>query len=112
MRPNPGIAADIRVGIDLGNDFRVRGRGLDTRINGKLTVEGGPSLGDLPRLVGTVNTDHGTFRAYGQDLQIESGRIVFTGPVTTPALDIVALRSNLDIRVGVRIYGNFRKKLE
>jgi translocation and assembly module TamB len=111
VRPNPAIRADIRVGIDLGNDFRLRGRGLDTWITGKLAVEGGPSIGDMPRLVGTVNTDRGTFRAYGQDLQIESGRIVFAGNPSNPSMDIVAIRGNIDARVGVRIYGTLQQLL-
>ena len=105
VRPNPAIAADIQIGIDLGNNFRVRGHGLDTYLNGQLTITGGPSIGDLPRLTGTVHTDRGSFRAYGQDLQIETGRILFTGAAANPTLDITAFRSNLDIRVGVRIYG-------
>ena len=111
LQPKPGIAADIQIGIDLGNDFRVRGRGLDTRINGQLTVKGGPTIGDLPRITGTVNTDRGTFRAYGQDLQIERGHIVFNGAAANPTLDIVALRSNLDIRVGVRINGTVQRPI-
>ena len=111
VRPNPAIGADIRVGIDLGNDFRLRGRGLDTWITGRLTVEGGPSIGDMPRLVGTVNTNRGTFRAYGQDLQIESGRIVFSGNPSNPSMDIVAIRGNIDARVGVRIYGTLQQLL-
>ncbi|MDO4795759.1 MAG: translocation/assembly module TamB domain-containing protein [Brachymonas sp.] len=110
-RPKPSIGADIQIGIDLGRHFRVRGKGLDTHLNGQLTVKGGPTLGDLPRITGTVNTDRGTFRAYGQDLQIERGRIVFNGAAANPALDIVALRSNLDIRVGVRIYGNAQRPI-
>ena len=104
-RPNPAIEADIQINIDLGNNFRVRGRGLDTHLNGKLGVVGGPGISDMPRLTGVIHTDRGTFRAYGQDLEIERGRIIFTGAAANPQLDIVALRSNLDIRVGVRIYG-------
>ncbi len=111
VRPNPAIQADIRVGIDLGNDFRLRGRGLDTWITGRLAVEGGPSIGDMPRLVGTVTTNRGTFRAYGQDLQIESGRIVFAGNPSNPSMDIVAIRGNIDARVGVRIYGTLQQLL-
>ena len=104
-RPNPAIEADIQINIDLGNNFRVRGRGLDTHLNGKLGVVGGPGISDMPRLTGVIHTDRGTFRAYGQDLEIERGSIIFTGAAANPRLDIVALRSNLDIRVGVRIYG-------
>ena len=111
MRPNPAIGADIQVGIDLGSDFRVRGSGLDTRITGRLTVQGGPTIRDMPRLVGTVNTDLGTFRAYGQDLQIESGRIAFAGAPGNPSIDIVAVRRNINVRVGVRLYGTAQQPL-
>ena len=111
MRPNPAIGADIQVGIDLGSDFRVRGSGLDTRITGRLTVQGGPTIRDMPRLVGTVNTDLGTFRAYGQDLQIESGRIAFADAPGNPSIDIVAVRRNINVRVGVRLYGTAQQPL-
>ena len=111
MRPNPAIGADIQVGIDLGSDFRVRGSGLDTRITGRLTVQGGPTIRDMPRLVGTVNTHLGTFRAYGQDLQIESGRIIFAGAPGNPSIDIVAVRRNINVRVGVRLYGTAQQPL-
>ena len=111
MRPNPAIGADIQVGIDLGSDFRVRGSGLDTRITGRLTVQGGPTIRDMPRLVGTVNTNLGTFRAYGQDLQIESGRIAFADAPGNPSIDIVAVRRNINVRVGVRLYGTAQQPL-
>ena len=111
MRPNPAIGADIQVGIDLGSDFRVRGSGLDTRITGRLTVQGGPTIRDMPRLVGTVNTHLGTFRAYGQDLQIESGRIAFADAPGNPSIDIVAVRRNINVRVGVRLYGTAQQPL-
>lgn len=84
---------------------------LDTRITGRLTVQGGPTIRDMPRLVGTVNTDLGTFRAYGQDLQIESGRIAFAGAPGNPSIDIVAVRRNINVRVGVRLYGTAQQPL-
>ncbi|MDO5652800.1 MAG: translocation/assembly module TamB domain-containing protein [Brachymonas sp.] len=111
QQANPEIQADIQIGIDLGPDLRVRGYGLDTRLRGKLEVQGGPRLRDQPRLVGAIRTDRGTFRAYGQDLEIESGRLVFTGPLASPALDVVAIRRNIDLRVGVRLYGSAQRPL-
>lgn len=106
-RTNASITPDIQVEIDLGNDLRVRGSGLDTRLRGKLTVVNGPTLQSMPRLTGTIRTDRGTFRAYGQDLQIERGRIEFTGILDNPALDIIAIRPNLgEMRVGVHVRGS------
>jgi translocation and assembly module TamB len=55
-----------------------------------------------------VNAVQGTYAAYGQRLSIERGAVAFTGPVDNPRLDILALRPNLDIQVGVAISGSVR----
>lgn len=89
--------------LGLGNDFRVQGKGIDTRIRGTLSLYG-ESLRE-PRLTGTVNTAGGQYRAYGQRLDVEQGVLRFTGPLDNPALDILAIRPNLTQRVGVQITG-------
>jgi translocation and assembly module TamB len=52
-----------------------------------------------------VQAENGTYQAYGQKLEIERGLVSFTGPVENPRLDILALRPNLDVRVGVSVGG-------
>ncbi|HWI82261.1 translocation/assembly module TamB domain-containing protein [Ramlibacter sp.] len=94
----------IAVDLDLGNDFRVRGHGIDTRLRGTLAVSG-QSLA-APRLTGTIRTAGGEYQAYGQRLDIERGVLRFTGPVDNPSLDILAVRPNLAQRVGVQITGS------
>ena len=89
--------------LGLGDDFRVQGKGIDTRIRGTLSLYG-ESLRE-PRLTGTVNTAGGQYRAYGQRLDVEQGVLRFTGPIDNPALDILAIRTNLTQRVGVQITG-------
>ncbi|MDB5930833.1 MAG: hypothetical protein JWR60_2540 [Polaromonas sp.] len=93
----------LAVDIDLGQDFQVRGKGIDTRIRGTLALSGS-SLSD-PRLVGTLRTVGGQYRAYGQRLDVEQGVIRFTGAIDNPTLDILAIRPNLTQRVGVQITG-------
>jgi len=94
----------VGVDMDLGDDFRVRGMGIDTRLQGTVTVSG-ESLA-APRLAGTIRTSGGQYRAYGQRLDLERGLIRFTGPVDNPSLDILAIRPNLpQQRVGVQIGG-------
>ncbi|MES1979011.1 MAG: translocation/assembly module TamB domain-containing protein [Pseudomonadota bacterium] len=93
----------LAVNIDLGTDFRVQGKGMDTRIRGTLALTG-DSITE-PRLVGTVNTFGGQYRAYGQRLDVEQGVLRFSGPINNPALDILAIRPNLTQRVGVQITG-------
>ena len=99
----PARPLKLAVEIDLGRDFQIQGKGIDTRIRGMLALTG-TSLTD-PRLQGTVRTVGGQYRAYGQRLDIEQGLIRFTGPIDNPALDILAIRPNLTQRVGVQITG-------
>ncbi|MES2980089.1 MAG: translocation/assembly module TamB domain-containing protein [Pseudomonadota bacterium] len=93
----------IAVQLDLGNDFRVQGKGIDTRVRGALSLTG-DSLA-APRLTGSVTTSGGEYRAYGQRLDVERGLLRFTGPIDNPVLDILAIRPNMTQRVGVQITG-------
>lgn len=95
---------NLSVNVDLGNDFHVKGMGIDTRLRGTVALSG-PSL-TSPRLVGVIRAGGGEYRAYGQWLQIERGVIRFTGAVDNPSLDILAIRPNLLQRVGVQVSGN------
>lgn len=92
----------LDVGLDLGDNLRVRGRGIDARLRGNVRL--GNAVGNLG-IDGTIATDRGTYAAYGQKLDIERGEISFTGPPADPRLDVLALRPNLDTRVGVLITG-------
>ncbi|RYX94390.1 MAG: DUF490 domain-containing protein [Comamonadaceae bacterium] len=96
-------AVKLAVQIDLGKDFRIQGKGIDTRIQGTLALTG-DSFTD-PRLAGTVTTVGGQYRAYGQRLDVEQGVIRFSGAIDNPSLDILAVRPNLTQRVGVQITG-------
>lgn len=89
--------------VDLGDALRLRGRGLDTRIAGQLRL-GAP--GGRLAVNGSVRAVDGQYAAYGQKLEIERGVITFNGPAENPRLDILAIRPNLDVRVGVAVGGS------
>lgn len=94
------VAVDLRV--DLGRKLRVRGRGLDTLLRGELRVS---APGGRLAVHGAVRAEDGTYAAYGQKLDISRGDLRFNGPVESPALDVLAIRPNLDVRVGVAVTG-------
>jgi len=96
-------AVDLRLKVDLGPHFRLRGRGIDTRLSGALTLT---TPNGLLAAHGEIRTDDGTYEAYGQKLEIERGVITFVGAVDNPRLDIEAIRANSDVRVGVRVSGS------
>ena len=91
---------DLRV--DMGDQLRVRGRGLDAGLRGELHLT---SPGGRLAVSGTLRTVDGTYQAYGQKLGIDRGVLTFVGPVENPRLDIEATRPNLDVRVGVTVTG-------
>ena len=93
---------DINLAVDLGSQLRLRGRGLDSTLRGQLHLS---QQGGKPALQGVVRTEKGTFNAYGQKLDIERGELSFSGAAENPRLDVVAIRPDIDIRVGVIVSG-------
>jgi translocation and assembly module TamB len=105
-KPN-GLDLDIDVTLDPGTHFQLKGQGLDTRLEGKLNLRAQGKDG-VPRLSGELRTVQGSYKAYGQTLDIEQGVLRFSGAYDNPALDILALRPQLQQRVGVQISGTVK----
>lgn len=101
-----GFRVTSNLAIDLGERFRVFGAGVDARLTGQVTLSG--RLPDSPRLNGTVLIAQGTYTGFGQNLEIERGKLVFSGAVDNPAIDIVAYRRFLPVEAGVAISGTAR----
>jgi translocation and assembly module TamB len=99
------LDADLEVTLDLGDAFQVRGRGIDTRLAGALTLRSTLASGASPVVTGELRTVGGRYRAYGQQLAIERGEMRFRGAYDNPLLDILAIRPKLTQRVGVQITG-------
>jgi translocation and assembly module TamB len=103
--PRSALRADLQVTLNLGSDFQVRGRGIDTRVAGELALRSTLAGGAAPTVTGMLRTVGGQYKAYGQQLEIERGEMRFTGAYDNPALDILAIRPKLTQRVGVQITG-------
>jgi translocation and assembly module TamB len=101
------IHSEVR--ILLGDRVRFEGFGLTGRLEGALTLTEQP--GKPPTGTGEVRLEEGRYRAFGQNLRIETGRILFGGgPLTDPGLDVEAVRQpRLDITVGVHARGRLRE---
>lgn len=101
---NPASEHAVKLSIDvgLGNQLRVKGRGIDTGLRGDLRIT---SPNNHLAINGTVRAVDGTYAAYGQKLTIERGLITFIGTPENPRLDIEATRPNTDTRVGVLVTG-------
>ena len=101
--PPPVRNAQVNIKVGLGRNLRLRGYGVDTLLRGDLVLA---SPGGRLALNGTVRTQDGRYAAYGQKLEISRGDFSFIGPIDNPRLDVLAIRPDLDVLVGVTIIGN------
>jgi translocation and assembly module TamB len=100
------LPLDVDLTLDPGQRFRIVGQGLDAYLRGKVRVQSRPD-GTIVA-IGTIDAVNGSYRAFGQKLDIERGRLIFDGPIDNPALDVLALRRNLQVEAGVEVTGTAR----
>ncbi|ACT47653.1 translocation/assembly module TamB domain-containing protein [Methylotenera mobilis] len=90
--------------VGLGDDFVLRGRGLDAKLTGSLTLTGRTEY--MPHTEGSIAVSKGTFMAYGQILNIERGILNFNGVMDNPGLNIRAMRDSKPVNAGVEVTGS------
>jgi translocation and assembly module TamB len=98
--------------LSLGDDVRFRGFGLNSQLSGKLSL-----LKESQRQFftsGYVSVVDGSYKAYGQTLTIDRGRLVFQGPYENPGLDIRAsrvIKGDDETKVGLEIGGTLQRPI-
>jgi translocation and assembly module TamB len=97
------LSATVR--LALGDDVHIDGYGLTGRLGGAIEITEKP--GETTTATGELRVLQGVYEAYGQKLEIETGRVVFAGgPITDPGVDIRAVRRPAEgIVVGARVRG-------
>ncbi|MCL9777081.1 autotransporter assembly complex protein TamB [Vibrio methylphosphonaticus] len=94
------------ISISIGNDFTVSAFGLKGDLRGKLHVS---QKDKGPFIQGEVNIVNGSYSSFGQDLLIDEGKILMTGPVDQPYVNIKAIRNPDttadDVTAGVKVTG-------
>ncbi|PUA27525.1 MAG: hypothetical protein B0W54_13225 [Cellvibrio sp. 79] len=96
--------------LSLGDDVHFNGFGLNSKLAGKINL-----LKETQRQFftsGFVSVVDGSYKAYGQSLTIERGRLLFQGPYENPGLEIRASRTIRDAdntKVGLDISGTLQK---
>ena len=108
---SPSMPLNIDVEADLGDNFTLKGKGIDAQLAGSVRIR----ITDRrpPRATGSIRVVSGTYAAYGQKLAIERGVINFTGAYDNPGLNILAVRkrpddeplSDTNVEAGVEVRG-------
>lgn len=105
-----GMAAmplDADLKVVLGDDVRLDGFGFEGTIRGTLALRERPGRPMLGR--GTLDLG-GSYRAYGQELEIDRGRLLFaSSPLDNPGIDLRARRPLREVEVGVEVRGPARR---
>lgn len=99
---------DVKVSIDNENTNQVKldAFGLTSDLQGNFRLSNNTEvlIGD-----GELQLVNGRYKAYGQDLIIRKGEILFSGPLDSPSFDIEAVRDPLktddDVIAGIRVSG-------
>ncbi|HIL23622.1 MAG TPA: hypothetical protein EYG20_10100, partial [Alcanivorax sp.] len=97
------------VTLTLGDKVHFKGFGLDAMLGGTLQIEQKPQR--PPQLNGELVIREGRYRAYGQNLAISDGQLIFQGPPDNPGLDIRAIRKipSEGVVVGVQLSGTLQE---
>jgi translocation and assembly module TamB len=105
----PALAFAMAVGVTLGEEVHFQGFGLDATLGGQLQISQQP--GKPAQLNGELLIEEGRYRAYGQNLAIENGRLLFQGAPDNPGLDIRAIRKipSENLVVGVQLSGTLQQ---
>ncbi|QKT02504.1 translocation/assembly module TamB domain-containing protein [Ectothiorhodospiraceae bacterium 2226] len=103
-----GWRVTSRIRLVLGDRVRFEGFGLTGRITGSLRLVDEP--GQVTTAAGQLSVLDGQYRAYGQNLRIDRGRLLFAvgQPLDNPGLDIRAVRVTRDVLAGVTVRGTLQ----
>jgi translocation and assembly module TamB len=104
--PDPSKRFEVVSGISLtlGDKVTIDTFGLTARLTGTLVLRDGTE--DVTRGSGELSIEEGKYTAYGRRLDIERGRLVFSGgPVNNPGVDIRAVKQYPDVKAGVNVRG-------
>ncbi|HUN00178.1 MAG TPA: translocation/assembly module TamB domain-containing protein [Halothiobacillus sp.] len=95
------LTGDIK--LSLGDAVTLTGMGFSTGLSGALDLRLRPQK--PLAAFGEIDLKNGKYKAYGQDLSISQGRLLFVGPLDDPGLSVTAQRTIDSNTVGLKLGG-------
>jgi translocation and assembly module TamB len=92
------------VTLVLGDKVNLDAMGLAARLTGSVTVRNGYEV--ITRGTGELSVAEGKYTAYARSLDIQRGRLLFSGgAIDDPGIDVIAQKQFPDITAGVKVRG-------
>lgn len=88
--PRAGPRVEGALQVSFGESVRLKAFGLETRLTGGLRLAQTPE--GAAAAEGVLRLAEGKFAAYGQELTIDRGALIFNGPLDDPTFDVRASR--------------------
>jgi len=103
--PVRSLPLTAEVTVSLGS-VSFEGFGLKSKLEGSVTALDTPGSGGT-RGRGELRLKDAVYKAYGQEIDVQTGRILFNGgPIAEPAVDIVARRTpREDVSIALHVRG-------
>jgi translocation and assembly module TamB len=94
--------------LTLGDKVTVDTSGLTGRLIGSVTVRSGYDA--ITRATGELSVADGKYLAYARKLDIQRGRLIFTGgAVDDPGIDLRAIKEFPDVTAGINVRGTLQQ---
>lgn len=97
----PAMIMDLTASI--GPNLSFKGFGASTKLQGKLKLE--QTAGNPLQGTGAIDLVDGRYRGYGQKLNVRTGRLLFNGPVSSPNIELEAIRTIDETIAGIKVSG-------
>jgi translocation and assembly module TamB len=106
---NPANRLQIKTQITmtLGPQVNIDTMGLKGQLVGSITVRSGYDA--ITRASGVLSVQKGEYAAYARRLEIQQGRLIFTGgPIGDPGIEIRAVKRYPDVTAGINVRGTLQ----
>lgn len=106
---NPADRFQVRTQITmtLGSNVNIDTTGLTGQLAGSITVRSGYDA--ITRASGQLFVQKGEYAAYARKLEIQRGRLIFTGgPIDDPGIEIRAIKRYPDVTAGINVRGTLQ----
>jgi len=106
---NPADRFRVRTQITmtLGSNVNIDTTGLTGRLAGSITVRSG--YDPITHATGELSVQKGEYSAYARKLEIQRGRLIFTGgPIEDPGIELRAIKRYPDVTAGINVRGTLQ----